>query len=155
MTTKFFKIVIMALAITFVATSCGKGSSVDGALSQIEKAVDKVEKNKTSMTEADWKALEKELEQPAKVLNEALESDQVSALKKIKISVTMLRYATVIGEAALHTASDSLKVKIEESHLTDSISVVNEQLQDILESDEVKQALQELQKAAEGLNIGK
>lgn len=135
----------MAIAITFAAVSCNKGSSVDDALSQIEKAMDKVEKNKTSMTETDWKALNDELEQPAKVLSNALESNEVSALKKLKISAAMLRYASVIGEAAFHTASDSLKIKMEEMHLADSIFVVGNKLQEALESDEIKQALQELQ----------
>ena len=146
-----FKIVIMALAIVFVAVSCGKGSSIDAALSQIEKSMDKVEKNKASMTAADWEALNAELEQPAKVLSDALESNDVSALKKLKISAIMLRYATVIGEAAFHTAADSLKLKMEETHFADSMAVATDKLQEALGSDEMKEAMQELQKAAEEL----
>jgi len=142
-----FKFVVMAMAIVFVATSCGKSSSVDAALSQIEKAMEKVEKNKTSMTEADWKALEAELEQPGKVLSEALESSQVGALKKIKITATMMRYAALLSEAALHT----MTVQIEEAHLTDSIAAATEKLQEVLGGDEMKQAMEELQKASEEL----
>jgi len=141
----------MAVAIALAAVSCGKGSSIDAALSQIEKAMDKVEKNKTSMTTADWQALNDELEQPVKILNEALESDNVGALKKFKISAMVLRYAAVAGEAALHTASDSLKVVLGETNLGDSINVAAGQIQEALESDEMKQAVKEIMNAVDEL----
>ena len=147
-----FRISILAVAIMFLTVSCGgKGASVDTALSQIEKAMQKVEKNKTSMTESDWKAFSDELEQPAKVLSDALESNDVGALKKLKISAVMLRYAAVVGEAALHTVTDSLKVKMEETHLADSIAAGIGQLQEALESDELKKAMEELQKELQKL----
>jgi len=131
-----YRISILVIAIAFVAVSCGgKGSSVDAALSQIEKIIDKVEKNKTSMTEADWKAVDAELEQPAKVLSDALESNEVGTLKKIKISTVMLRYTAVVSEAALHTVADSLKMKTEETQLSDSISAAFDQLQEAADSD--------------------
>ena len=142
-----FKIIIMAIAIVFVAASCGKGSSVDGAIAQIEKAMDKVEKNKTSMTEADWKALGEELEQPLQVLNDALESNQVGMMKKLKITAAVMRYAAVAGEAALHTVADSLKMVMDEL----PVSEITEQLQGTLDSDEMKEAMQELQKATDEL----
>ena len=142
-----FKIIIMAIAIVFVAASCGKGSSVDAALSQIEKTMDKIEKNKTSMTEADWEAMGKELEAPFKILNDALESNQIGAMKKLKITAVMLRYAAVAGEAAVNTMTDLLK----ESHLTDSISSIATKLQEEFDSDAMDQAMQELQNAAEEL----
>ena len=147
-----FKIIIVVVTIAFVAVSCGKGSSVDSALSQIEKAMDKVEKNKTSMTTADWEALNAELEQPAKVLSDALDDNQVGTLKKLKITAVMLRYATVTGEAALHTVTDSLKVKMEETHLADSIAVAIDKMQDVLKSDEIKQAGQKLLEMAEEIS---
>jgi len=143
-----FKIIIAAIAIVFTAVSCGSGSSVDAALAQIEKTMDKVEKNKTSMTEADWKALGQELEQPLHTLNEALENDKVSALKKLKISATMLRYVAVAGEAALRTVADSLKLQMDETHFGDSISIAVDKLHEAFDSEEMKQAMEELQKAA-------
>ena len=140
-----FKITTIAILLAFGAVSCGgsgsgSGTSVDAALSQIEKAMDKVEKNKTSMTPADWQSLSEDLEGPARVLNEALENDQIGTMKKLKISAVMLRYAVVAGEAALHTVSDSLKVKLEDKTL-----------QEFFSSDEMKDALQEVQKASEEL----
>ena len=145
-----FYIITMVIAIAFAAVSCGSGSSVDAALAKIEKAVDKVEKNKTSMTEADWEALEKELEQPMKVLSDALENNQVGAMKKLKITAAMMRYMAVVSEAALHTATEEMKAIIEEAQLA------NEDMQEVFDSEEMKQALQELQKAAEELQkLGK
>ena len=143
-----FNIIIMAIAIAFAAVSCGKGASVDAALSQIEKSMDKVEKNKTSMTEADWQALGEELEQPLKVLNDALENNQVGAMKKLKITAVMMRYMAVASEAALHTATEEWKAAMEDA---DSNYVANEKMQELFDSDEMKQALQELQKATEEL----
>jgi len=140
-----FYIITMVIAIAFAAVSCGSGSSVDAALAKIEKAVDKVEKNKTSMTEADWEALEKELEQPMKVLSDALENNQVGAMKKLKITAAMMRYMAVLSEAALHTVTDELKVVMEETQLA------NEEMQEVFDSEEMKQAMQELQKAVEEL----
>ena len=133
-----FYIITMVIAIAFAAVSCGSGSSVDAALAKIEKAMDKVEKNKTSMTEADWEALGEELEQPMKVLNDALENNQVGAMKKLKITAAMMRYMAVASEAALHT-------------LMEETQLANEEMQEVFDSEEMKQAMQELQKAAEEL----
>lgn len=137
---KNFKIIILAIAIMFAAVSCGSGNAVDTALSQVEKVMEKVEKNKTSMTEADWEAMSKELEQPLQVLQKALESNNVSWSKKMKISAMMLRYTAVATEAALNTAAN-------ESGLTvDSISSLSKQVQEAMESEDMKEAMQELQK---------
>jgi hypothetical protein len=157
MTMKKLNFMIIALVVAFMAASCG-GNSIDSALNQVEKAIDKVEKNKTSMTAADWKAFNEEMDAPCKVLNEALESEEVGALKKIKISAVVLRMAAVAGEAALHTVVDSLNLKmrpaldslnlqLQQTGVTDSIVKTT----DILQSDEAKQAAKELQQAVDEL----
>ena len=134
------KMMIVAVAITFVAVSCGsKSAPVDAALAQIEKALDKVEKNKTSMTEADWTILSEELEQPSKVLQDALENNQVGLKTKIKIASVLKRYALSLQQAAFHTFKESLPA-------------VTNQLQEVLGEDEMKQALEELQKAMDSLS---
>jgi len=103
---------IVALA---CLAGCGGKNSVDDAISKIESSMKKIEKNKTSMTEADWKAVNAELEEPARVLKEALESDKVGALKKIKISAVMLKYVALVGEAGIHTATEELGKKLEQA----------------------------------------
>jgi hypothetical protein len=144
---KDLKFIVIALVVAFMATSCGSGNPIDTALNQVEKAMDKVEKNKTSMTADDWKAFNEEMDAPCKVLNDALESNEVGTLKKIKISAVVLRMATVAGEAAMHTAIDSLNVKMQEAGVADSIATMT----DALKSEEVQQGLQDLQKAADEL----
>ena len=70
-------------------------------LSQVEKALAKVEKNKGKMTEEDWRNLEKEVEAPLKVISEALESDKVGIIGKMKILAVTAKWATVLAEAGL------------------------------------------------------
>jgi hypothetical protein len=140
---KNVKLILIAFAVAFMAASCGNGNAIDAALNQVEKAMDKVEKNKTSMTADDWKAFNEEVEAPCKVLNEALESNDVGALKKIKISAVVLRLATVAGEAAMHTAIDSLNVKMQEAGVADSIATVT----NALKGEEAQQGLEDLQNA--------
>jgi len=138
-----FKVIIAAIIVAFAVVSCGnKGSSVDAALSRVEKAMDKVEKNKKSMTEADWQALSEDLEEHVNVLADAFESDKVSTLKKLKISAALLRHAAVLSEAAFYTLTDSLSVVADEWQ---------DELKEVFDSDEMKQAIQEMQKAAEEL----
>ena len=133
-------VALVLFTVMMMAISCGGGgnSSVNAAISQMEKAIDRVEKNKTAMTEADWKALEAELKEPAAILEAALENNSVGMMEKLKITAVSLRYMTVLSEAALNTVNDSL-------------SVINEQLQEQLNSDEMKEALKELEKGAKEL----
>lgn len=139
---KIITLLIYATTVALLAACGGSGSSIDSALSQMEKAMEKVEKNKTSMTEADWRALNEELEEPSRILTEALENNDVGAMKKLKISAVVLRYAAVAGEAAFHTATDSLKNMMGDFPL-----------QETLETDEMQQAIQELEKALENDDV--
>ena len=135
-----FKMMLVAVIITCAAVSCGsKDAAVDTALAQIEKALDKVEKNKTSMTEADWTILSEELAKPGKILQDALESNQVSAVKKIKIAAVMQRYVLSIQQAAFNTVNKTF-------------SDMPDELQKALSGDEMKQAMEELQKAMDQLS---
>jgi len=130
-------VAIALLVVMMMAASCGGGgnAAINTAISQMEKAIDRVEKNKGSMTEADWKALEKELEEPAAILEAALENNSVSTMEKLKITAVSIRYMAVLSEAALKTVNDSL-------------SIYSEQIKEQLNSDEMKDALKELEKGA-------
>ena len=87
--------------IVAICAACGGGSSVDQSISKVEKALKKVEKNKGKMTEADWRNLEKEIEEPLKVIADALESDKVGVVGKMKIIAVTAKWATVLAEAGL------------------------------------------------------
>jgi len=112
------KIAMAALCVSLAGglAGCGGGKDpVDSSLNQIEKAMEKVEKNKKNMTEADWQEFNKEVEEPSRVLKEALESKDVGAMKKLKISAVMLKYAAVLAEAGLNTAVEKLGDQVKEA----------------------------------------
>jgi hypothetical protein len=91
---------LLMIAGVMMLASCG-GSSVDKAISQIDKTIEKIEKKKGNMTDADWQAVQKEVEEPMKVLADALEKDKVGPLTKIKIIATTAKWVTVLSEAGL------------------------------------------------------
>ena len=93
------KILIIGI-IAVICTGCGGGnSSVDKAISQVEKSIAKLEKNKGKITEEDWKILEKEVEEPMKVLVDAVDSNKVGAMAKLKIIALTARWATVVMQS--------------------------------------------------------
>jgi hypothetical protein len=97
------KIIIIGIIVAiFAGCGGGGGSSIDKSVSQVEKALQKVEKNKGKMTEDDWRVLEKELEEPLKVISDALESDKVGVLAKVKLVTLAARWAAVLSEAGIN-----------------------------------------------------
>ena len=95
------KLTILVFMVAIFA-ACGGSTSVDKAISQVEKAVEKVEKNKGNMTEADWDALSKEVEEPLKVISDALEKDKVGLMTKMKIVAVTAKWAAIITQAGLN-----------------------------------------------------
>ena len=95
------KKLIITFSIVALCAACGGSSSLDRSISQVEKALERVEKNKGKMTEADWRALEKEVEEPLKVIAEALESDKIGVMGKMKILAVTAKWATVLAEAGI------------------------------------------------------
>ena len=92
------KIIIISI-ITVIFAGCGGSSQVDKSIAQVEKALEKVEKNKGKMTESDWKTLEKEMEEPLKVISDALESDKTGMVQKLKLVALAAKWGTVVMEA--------------------------------------------------------
>jgi predicted transcriptional regulator len=95
------RIIIIGIIAALFAGCGGGASSIDKSVSQVEKALEKVEKNKGKMTEDDWRSLEKELEEPLKVISDALESDKVGVLAKVKIVTLAARWAAALSEAGI------------------------------------------------------
>ena len=153
---------IIACIVVAICTACG-GSSVDKAISQIEKALEKVEKNKGKMTEDDWRALEKEVEEPLKVISDALDNDKVGVIGKVKILAVTAKWATVLAEAGLKEIEKQTGVamenwgselekaakELEESGALKELEEAAKQLQESGIATEIQKAAQELQKAAE------
>ena len=95
------KIIIIGIIATMFAGCGGGASSLDKSISQVEKALEKVEKNKGKMTEDDWRLLEKELEEPLKVISDALESDKVGVIAKVKIVALAAKWTAALTEAGV------------------------------------------------------
>jgi TRAP-type C4-dicarboxylate transport system substrate-binding protein len=142
---KSFKLVSVTLALLLVCAACGGSSSVDKAVSRVEKALEKVEKNKGKMTEDDWKALEKEVEEPLKVISDALEKDEVGMIGKMKILAVTAKWATTLAEAGVSELEKKTGVE-REKWGQELEKAVKESDSDI--GKEIEKAAQELQRIA-------
>ena len=127
-----FFVVLACMTSILLIVACAK-SPVDKAMEKIDKSIEKVEKNKDKMTKKDFEALDKEMEEPLKVLNDALENDEVGALDKLKIVGKVTKWAAVLVSAGFKVVDDVKKV-LEEVKST---------------GDEVKKTLEELQSASD------
>jgi prefoldin subunit 5 len=94
------KLIILGIVVAIFA-ACGGSSSVDKAISRVEKAIEKVDNNKRKMTDDDWRSLEKELEEPLKVISAALDNDKVGLMVKMKIIAVSTKWAAIITQAGL------------------------------------------------------
>jgi len=92
----------MVSIIVMILTGCSGASSVDKAISQVDKSIEKLEKKKGNLTEEDWQNIQKEVEEPMKVISDALENDKVGAMTKLKILSLTARWATVVSQAGLN-----------------------------------------------------
>ena len=153
------KNLIITCIVVALFSSCG-GSSVDKSISQVEKALAKVEKNKGKMTEADWHNLEKEVEAPLKVIAEALESDKIGMVGKMKLVAITAKWAAVLAEAGLSELEKRTGIERENlgSELEKAVQEFGKELekatQGLSEGDlskELEKATQDLQKAAQEL----
>ncbi len=96
------KKLILAVLIAAICTACG-GSPIDKSIKQVEKALERVEKNKADMSRADWEALGKEMEEPLTVINEALENDEIGVLGKVKVVMLVAKLTAFMAEAGVAT----------------------------------------------------
>ncbi|MCL2502802.1 MAG: hypothetical protein FWE99_06695 [Bacteroidales bacterium] len=124
---------ITMLIIAMICVSCSGSSSVNKAITQVEKALEKVEKNKGNMSESDWKNIEKEMEGPLQVIAHALESNEVGMMERIKLMAVAAKWATVAMEAGF-------------AEIEKQTGVHREEL-----GNELEKAVREIEKAAQEL----
>ena len=157
-----FFVVLACMTSILLIVACAK-SPVDKAMEKIDKSIEKVEKNKDKMTKKDFEALDKEMEEPLKVLNDALENDEVGALDKLKIVGKVTKWAAVLVSAGFKVVGDELGKELKESGVTgedvkkalegvetttgDDVKKVLEEVKST--GDEVKKTLEELQSASD------
>jgi TRAP-type C4-dicarboxylate transport system substrate-binding protein len=139
------KKLIIVFVIVAVCAACGGSSAVDKAVSRVEKALEKVEKNKGKMTGDDWKALEKELEEPLKVISDALEKDAVGMIGKMKILAVTAKWAATLTEAGMSELEKKTGVEREKwgQELEKAVKELDGDI-----GKEIEKAAQELQRIA-------
>ena len=121
-----FFVVLACMTSILLIVACAK-SPVDKAMEKIDKSIEKVEKNKDKMTKKDFEALDKEMEEPLKVLNDALENDEVGALDKLKIVGKVTKWAAVLVSAGFKVVGDELGKELKEG-LIDEVGGMKEAL---------------------------
>jgi len=145
------KKLFIACVIMAICVSCGggSGSAVDKSISQVEKAIAKVEKNKGKMTEADWRTLEKEVEEPLKVIADALEKDKVGFRGKMKIIAVTAKWATVLAEAGISDLEK--KTGVDRKNFGKELEKATKELEKNVGTD-LEKLSKELEKAAKELD---
>jgi len=134
------RIIIIGIIAAFFAGCGGGTSSLDKSISQIEKALEKVEKNKGKMTEDDWRVLEKELDEPLKVISDAMESDKVGVLAKVKLVALAARWTAALTEAGIseiekQTGVDRDNWSTELEKVVNELEKTTEELEKTVETD--------------------
>ena len=142
-TLKLLSVLLLALV---MAACGGSSSSLDKAVSQVEKALEKVEKNKGKMTEADWKNLEKEVEEPLQTIAKAFENNKLSIANRVKVTMLTAKWAAVVMEAGFSEIEKQTGINRDE--WGKELEKTSDELQK-MSSDELQKAAEELQKAAE------
>jgi len=127
-------ITLCIIAIFFAA--CGGKTSLENDIAKIEKAIEKFEKNKGKMTEADWQSLNDEVEIPLQNIQKALESDKVGAFQKMKLFALTAQWAAVLLDAGFNEIENQTGIKRENW---------GEELEKF--NDEIEQAVQEWEKS--------
>jgi hypothetical protein len=118
------KKLIIIFCVAVMCAACGS-SPVDSSIRQVEKALEKAEKNKDTMTKADWEALGKEIEQPLTVINEALEGDRIGVVGKVKVVMLVAKITTLMAEQGVQMLEQ--EAGIESDGLMDALKESAEQ----------------------------
>ena len=139
------RLIIIGIIAAMIA-GCGGSSSIDKAISQVEKALERVEKNKGNMTEADWKILEKEMEEPLQVIANALENNKIGMVQRVKVMTMVAKWTAVAMEAGF--------TELEKQTGIDRENWGNELEKAIegIDKTELEKAAKELEKALEGID---
>ena len=138
------KKIIFGIIVVMLVGCGGSSSSVDKAISQVDKVIEKIEKKKGNLTEQEWRDFEKEVEQPMKVISDAIENDKVGPMTKLKLVAVAGKWAAAYSKAGLiefqKQAGESLKELEKATEGLDSES-----------AKELEKALKELEKAKKEL----
>lgn len=93
-------VLLLALAATALISCSGRSEGKE-ALREMEKVVEKAEKNRDKLTPEEWKALAVEFEQCEKKVEEAIKNKKIGATGQIKSIALTTRWATAYGPVML------------------------------------------------------
>ena len=96
-------VALMCIVSLVIMTAFG-GSPADKSLKKIDTAIEKLEKaNKKGekLSKEDMEQIGKDLEEPLKVLNEALENDEIGGVTKLKIVAKVSKLSILAISAGL------------------------------------------------------
>ena len=97
---KGFYLLIFVMAVTLMV-SCGR-NEVKQSLQQMEKIVEKAEKEKDKLSKEEWKTLAEQFEAQEKKLNEASEANKIGMLDQVKRLGLTTRWAAASGPSTLN-----------------------------------------------------
>ena len=94
------KKIIYLLLLTFALTSivsCGGQNEGKTALREMEKIVERAEKDKDSLTDEEWKELAVSFEANEKIASQAAEENKLGVAGNMKLIALIARWATAYG----------------------------------------------------------
>ena len=101
---KTIRLLLLAFAAATL-TSCGQNEGKK-ALLEMERIVEKAEKNKEHLTAHEWEELTASFEENEKVAHEAAETGELSIASKMKYLTLSARWAAARGPSALHEITE-------------------------------------------------
>jgi len=92
------RLIIVGIIVT-IFTGCSKSSSaVDKSIGQLEEAINQLEEKKDNLSVEDWYGIEKETEEPMKIVTNALENGKGGVKVNMKLVSLMARWATIVTD---------------------------------------------------------
>ncbi len=129
---KLMYLLLFAFAMT-MSISCGKNEGKN-AITEMERIVEKAEKEKDNLTADEWKELAASFEENEKIINEAAAKGKLGVTDRMKLIALTARWAGAYGTSAM---MDDVFERLEKELNTDGTS--SDSLEEIVDS--LKEAL--------------
>ena len=104
---KGFYLLIFVMAVTLMV-SCGR-NEVKQSLQQMEKIVEKAEKEKDKLSQEEWKMLAEQFEEYKKIVKNALENKKIGATVQSRCTALTTRWAALCGPIMLEVLFPDLR----------------------------------------------
>lgn len=109
---KLIYLILLTFAVTSIV-SCGGKNEGKTALREMEKIVEKAEKDKDKLTAEEWKELAVEFEKNEKIASEAADNDKLGIAGNMKLLSLTARWATAYGPRMMQDMLPNLSEPLE------------------------------------------